>query len=353
MKVEPIEFKQVASHFSVNRTRTASSCVLGADTLLLSQAVAVVRHGERLDSTPEWEDYPERLQWPCDPPLTDEGRASAGVAGLRLVEDTPQDAATYQVILASPFLRCAQTASEMAKVLGLPVVLDSDLGEILGPEFKAVCEQPHRPPKVLAEILLREYPEVEYAMTDRGSLQVVGSRPVFPETLSKARMRFGSKLQVVAQTAASKLMSVIIVTHADAVAAIAGFMKESLELLDVPPSCGFIATRSVAVMEKSFWRTRWLKEPVYGRSSPKWTLHLSEDIIHRRMRDDTQQRRRETTQLLYNTALHSKMHHNDLDEDILSSRTLSTSSLTSSGGFHRFFTEEAGDGDAMLTADVE
>jgi probable phosphoglycerate mutase len=76
----------------------------------------VVRHGQS-----EW-NATGRWQGRADPPLTDEGRRQAKVAGGAL--------GTFDAVVASPLLRAAETATIIAERLGIgPVLTDPDLVE--------------------------------------------------------------------------------------------------------------------------------------------------------------------------------------------------------------------------------
>jgi probable phosphoglycerate mutase len=76
----------------------------------------VVRHGQS-----EW-NASGRWQGRADPPLTDEGRRQAGVAGGAL--------GAFDAVVASPLLRAAETATIIAEGLGIgPVLTDPDLVE--------------------------------------------------------------------------------------------------------------------------------------------------------------------------------------------------------------------------------
>ena len=76
----------------------------------------VVRHGQS-----EWNAM-GRWQGRADPPLTDEGRRQAKVAGGAL--------GAFDAVVASPLLRAAETATIIAERLGIgPVLTDPDLVE--------------------------------------------------------------------------------------------------------------------------------------------------------------------------------------------------------------------------------
>eukprot|EP01137_Pigoraptor_chileana_P007412 Opistho-2@52962 len=85
--------------------------------------VWITRHGERMDSIDEdWEETAER---PWDPPLTDRGKEQARLTGVFLRDEGVSH------VFSSPFLRCLQTADEIAKVLNVPVMVENGLSEFM------------------------------------------------------------------------------------------------------------------------------------------------------------------------------------------------------------------------------
>jgi broad specificity phosphatase PhoE len=191
-----------------------------------------------------------------------------------------RNAAPFDVIVSSPYLRCAESASEIARELRLPVIFDDDLGEV-GENVSKTFDPnspPHRERSELLRYLYKEYPDVEYAMAG-DHLQIHGGYPMFPESLSQARTRFAKKAQHICQSAAASLRSVIIVTHADALDAIVGAMKRSWVLTEVPSGAFFVAERQVRVMEKrARGSQRLTEELVFGTQAPMWTVELCPSI---------------------------------------------------------------------------
>jgi len=276
--LEDRNFDVVADHPHVLMT-TKSGCFGKDHALTFNQAIAVVRHGERLDSTREWSSSAKELRsWPHDCPLTHKGMRASREVGQKL--GNTGNSAPFEVIVSSPYLRCAQSASEIARELKLPVIFDDDVGEVgenVGKAFDPNAP-PHRGRSELLRYLHKEYPDVEYAMTD-DRLQFHGGYPMFPESLSQARSRFARKAQHICQSAAMALKSVIIVTHADALDAIVGAMKMSWVLTEVPPSAFFVAEREVRVMERRARKTRRVTDDfVFGSQAAKWSVELCTSI---------------------------------------------------------------------------
>jgi len=93
-------------------------------------AVAVIRHGERQDSVfcSAWHGTADCQQHPFDCPISDHAVLDARHTARQL-----RNFADFGVIVASPYLRCVQTAIALADELDLMVLLDNELGEVFGP----------------------------------------------------------------------------------------------------------------------------------------------------------------------------------------------------------------------------
>ena len=107
----------------------------------------------------------------------------------------------------------------------------------------------------------------------------------------------------------------VIVTHADALAAVACLMKMSWALVDIPFSACFIAARSVGVMRKSSHR-RLKEKTVYGERAPTWGVTLDAHVkceVDNRM---VQSRRRNLRTLLVDTELAKRLYRHDFENDI-------------------------------------
>ncbi len=133
------------------------------------QTVWIARHGNRLDFVkPEWFNTARRRY---DPPLSEDGFIQAKQLGKRLKKEN------IGHIFASPFLRTIQTASEVAKILDLPIKLEAGIGEWHNPHW--MSEHPEIHPQELLEkdypyidwnyssYLVPKYPEMEVTMMTR------------------------------------------------------------------------------------------------------------------------------------------------------------------------------------------
>jgi len=182
-------------------------------------------------------------------------------------------------VLSSPYLRCAQTACEIARELRLPVHFDLDLGEVFDFDEPGPLGPQHRPPEVLAEELESMYPDVELRRGADGKLVIRGAQQKHPETLLHARLRFAFKVQEAVRAASSSMMNIIVVTHADAVASIASFMNLELVVTAVPMAAFVTGQRGVG-LSSGTWKNLidTAKEPVFGRFQ-QWNVELSTGIV--------------------------------------------------------------------------
>merc|ERR1712060_730724 len=87
-------------------------------------------------------------------------------------------------------------------------------------------------------------------------------------------MRYCYKVKKLVQKAASELMSIVIVTHGDALAAVVGLMKENWDIGKVAYTSYAVCSRQVKVMEKGTNTNIAGDEPVYAHPE-EWTIEVS------------------------------------------------------------------------------
>jgi broad specificity phosphatase PhoE len=249
----------------------------------LAQSFAIVRHGDRLDHTPAWETFPGAKKWPNDSPLTEDGHKHATEVG-RVLRDSGKP---YKMIISSPYFRCAQTASRIAQVLNLPVHFDVDLGEVFddvsmrGGNLQGKPQ--YRCPMELEAQLKPDFPDVTWIRDSDDIIKVEGKLQNFPEPFDGARMRFCYKTKKLVQKAAAELMSIVIVTHGDGVAAVVGLLREEWQITSVPYTAYALCSRRVKVLKLGSEKVID-NEPVY--QTPKdWTLKLSPGFGFHHLRD--------------------------------------------------------------------
>jgi broad specificity phosphatase PhoE len=81
--------------------------------------VVAVRHAERVDEAPA--EPPGRVPWAraADPPLTARGERQSAAAGRHIARVTAAAGSyEFRVVHASPYVRCAQTATAISRALG-------------------------------------------------------------------------------------------------------------------------------------------------------------------------------------------------------------------------------------------
>ena len=141
------------------------------------QTVWIARHGNRLDFVkPEWFNTAKRRY---DPPLSEDGFIQAQQLGKRLEKER------ISHIFASPFLRTIQTASEVAKILDLPIKLESGIGEWHNPDW--MTEHPETHPR---ELLEKDYPHIDW----NSSSYLVPKYPETEVTMMKRMAQVADKL---------------------------------------------------------------------------------------------------------------------------------------------------------------
>lgn len=192
-------------------------------------AVAIVRHGERLDQVnPQaWFHSPMGRQFPFDCPLTRRGREMA----RQVAEELQKTGLTFGIVVSSPYLRCVQTAGEMAEVLGLKLCIDAELSEIYGPRTHGQWKTPP-PRRGLADlselVTLNGVPLLKSPLlvkSDNGDF--FGSSPVWPESLETARLRLVSRVEQYLARGLQMKKNFVLVTHGDCVAASLGLLLAS------------------------------------------------------------------------------------------------------------------------------
>ena len=164
----------------------------------------------------------------------------------------------------------------------MPVTLDLDLGEVFDDEYMPsnVDGVPqHREGAELEEMLRADFPDVKLVCEQDGSLRIGGHPQIFPEPISNAKMRVCYKVQQLAQKAAAKLASIVVVTHADALPAVCGFLNPSTVLEALPYGAKSVATRHVKVA-RAGKKVRVLPpQPVYGEhDAARWRIELGPGI---------------------------------------------------------------------------
>lgn len=191
-----------------------------------TSAIAIVRHGERLDHKDPQTWFRSELaqKYPFDCPLTDNGRVMA----RSVAEELRQSGLDFALVVCSPYLRCVQTAAEMCEVLDLQLCIDAELGEIFGPRTHGHWEStPSR--RSLAELSdLVSIDGVPLLKSDRlvrnEEREFFGQPSTWPEALEDARLRMVSRVEQYLARSLQIRKNFVLVSHGDCVAASLGLL---------------------------------------------------------------------------------------------------------------------------------
>uniref|UniRef100_A0A7S4RM67 Uncharacterized protein n=1 Tax=Alexandrium monilatum TaxID=311494 RepID=A0A7S4RM67_9DINO len=198
-------------------SRRRCCCALRRKAPTFQQTLVVLRHSERQDYVdPEYRKSEEGLAWPHDAPLTEQGIKLAKEVAEEMA--VLHEEASFVAIACSPYRRCLQTAAEVANRLQLPVVIDQELGEVRDRTMPQTMA--HRSPTELVELVRPLGFDILNPLTEDRGIKVFGKEPVWPETLEAAKKRFIVRTETYIRQSAEKKHNMILVTHADAVAAV-------------------------------------------------------------------------------------------------------------------------------------
>jgi len=176
-------------------------------------AVAVMRHGERLDAVDPvgWYHSTAGRKYPFDCPLSSRGRMQVGAVAREMAH---QSSGTFSYVVSSPYVRCVETAVEVCRALQLPMCIDRQLGEVFGPacfgEWSATGPLRRNAEDVAACVPsdLRRFSPVD----------CIGQEPTWPESIEEARLRMVARVEQYVEWAARlEGVNFILVTHGDCV----------------------------------------------------------------------------------------------------------------------------------------
>lgn len=207
---------------------------------------AVVRHAERADTCwdSDWLFSPDARAYPFDPPLTAAGLKQAEDCGARLRLLEPPQSAGWSAVICSPFLRCVQTAVEICKATGAPLIIDQGWGEVRFHELvEAECnkqQELNRPYQYLAAYV------AEHGVKLRNPDAPCGNdwNRTSPETLQDARVRYARKFVIGLDRAMLSQTSFIVVSHGESLPACIQLFPDyrGSEVVSTP-FCGMVVGR--------------------------------------------------------------------------------------------------------------
>jgi broad specificity phosphatase PhoE len=143
----------------------------------MKQAVWITRHGNRQDFVnPDWG---KTARWKDDPGLSEDGVIQAQKLAERLRREN------ISQIFTSPFLRAIETASQVAKVLGLKIKVEAGLSEWMNANW-------FDPAPVLMPLSDKAalFPEIDLSYNSR----VI---PVCPETWEEMEARVAKTVGII------------------------------------------------------------------------------------------------------------------------------------------------------------
>eukprot|EP00747_Dinoflagellata_sp_TGD_P091665 gnl/TRDRNA2_/TRDRNA2_165145_c0_seq3.p1 gnl/TRDRNA2_/TRDRNA2_165145_c0~~gnl/TRDRNA2_/TRDRNA2_165145_c0_seq3.p1 ORF type:complete len:511 (-),score=93.46 gnl/TRDRNA2_/TRDRNA2_165145_c0_seq3:145-1677(-) len=181
----------------------------------LKQEFVVIRHSNRLDRTPNWKTYKDKDRCPHDTPITTNGRKNVQAMVAELKARWPEGKHPWSMIACSPYLR----------------------------------KPMHRSAEELSKIVAKEYPEVAFARTPDGYLEILGKQPNWEESFLHAQLRFAARFEQHVEKATQKLMSIIIVTHADCLPVLCELVMPGKTLAETGYACYVVLSRKVVVQK--------------------------------------------------------------------------------------------------------
>lgn len=197
-------------------------------------AIAVVRHGERLDKADPgaWYGSEDGRSYPSDPPLSRLGRRQATQLGKEFA------CLDFNSVISSPLIRCVATAVEICRALSLPLCIDLALGEVFNKAHFV-------PPSVL-----RKYEEVTRFVPEDvqlvNSIAATGEAPKWQESSQQAQQRMLRRVEhYVHQSVHSDGSNCILVSHADCVASCAAELQAANcnEIVKGVDFCSYVLLR--------------------------------------------------------------------------------------------------------------
>mmetsp|Transcript_28067 Transcript_28067/g.89214 ORF Transcript_28067/g.89214 Transcript_28067/m.89214 type:complete len:411 (+) Transcript_28067:45-1277(+) len=204
------------------RSAAASNCCAGLNRFCHERtqsstriAVAVMRHGERLDAVDpkSWYNSAAGKRYPFDCPLSANGRREVGDVARELAHSCKSG---FSYVVTSPFVRCVETAVEVCRALKLPICIDRQLGEVFGPACFGEWSAPGPARRSPEEVAAFVPPDLR----STAAVDSIGQEPSWPESIEDARLRMVSRVEQYTEWAARlDGVNFVLVTHGDCVGA--------------------------------------------------------------------------------------------------------------------------------------
>jgi len=176
-------------------------------------AVAVMRHGERLDAVDPvgWYHSAAGRKYPFDCPLSSRGRMQVGAVAREMAQ---QSSGNFSYVVSSPYVRCVETAVEVCRALQLPMCIDRQLGEVFGPACFGEWSAPGPLRRSAEDVAACVPPDLRRL----SPVDCIGQEPSWPESIEDARLRMVARVEQYAEWAARlEGVNFVLVTHGDCV----------------------------------------------------------------------------------------------------------------------------------------
>jgi broad specificity phosphatase PhoE len=253
------------------RSKKTRCCgMLSAQVPPWEPTLVVLRHSERKDYVdPTYKTSEEGIAWPHDAPLTERGLKLAAEVAKEIA--VLHESACFAAVASSPYRRCMETAAEVAKLLGLPIAIDQELGEV---RDRTMPEEhvAHRDPEQLREMaknlgvtVLNPMLEEQDPPAGKG-IKMFGKQPRWPETLEIAKQRYAVRLENYIEQSEKNERNYIVVTHADCVAAVLVFFERGQADVQSMDFCARVIARKQAAKKKT------AATEDHGAYGAKWTV---------------------------------------------------------------------------------
>lgn len=221
----------------------------GKNPGLFRPALLLIRHSERQDYVDKaYKTSEEGKLWPHDCPLTE--------AGWNLAHSEAEELAVlhkelkFAVVATSPYRRCLETASVFAKKLGLPMVLDQEVGEVWEKKMGNDPLPWRQPTQLQAMVKELKVENVLNPVLEDGGIKLFGKPPKFPESLSSARNRMVVRFETYIRQSEELKQNFIICTHADGIAAALSMFERGIPDINQLDFCCRVVARQKAKLDK-------------------------------------------------------------------------------------------------------
>lgn len=206
------------------------------------QTLVVLRHSERWDhKDPEgFKASEEGQKYPFDGPITPNGVQLAAKVAKELQKVHSE--VSFAGIACSPFLRCLETAAEVAKILQIPVMLDQELAEVWEKAMPST-HLPHRDPEELVKVCDSLGLTIANPI-ENGAYRLFGKIPEkHPEDLEAGHKRYLVRIENYIRLSTRTRRNFIIVGHASAVAAALNMFERGFADIEKTEYCARIIAR--------------------------------------------------------------------------------------------------------------